>query len=145
MASWLWGDLLAQSFRNEPQQAYSELTPDAGRPFRRELFTDSSDIVQGNITLQLNDWIEFSTWYRENLKHGAIPFDFYDCRYSITRTGRFVGNFQVSENQGEFLISFKLNLDPINLQDTFVLLAQNGDTLLTQGGDRILGVRLLRV
>lgn len=143
MIKWLWGDLLAQSFRNEPQAGFIETSPDAGKDFRRQTFTDINDLVQGSVTLTKDQYIRFINWYSSTTKQGANPFSFYDCRVEEYRTARFVGKPIYSENSTFFNATFQLSLDPIVKYVDYYLTTEDGKYLLTEDSKRIVATQEL--
>ena len=98
METWKWGQIKLDGFRNEYQEGYIEVTPDAGIPFRRERFSDIQDIIQGNFTLDKTQYIDFMSWYKLNIRQGAIPFTYYDCRIGQNRVARIVGKPTFTSN-----------------------------------------------
>lgn len=92
LPKWKWGCLLNEGFQNEFQEGYIETTPDAGIPYRRLRFSDIQDIVSGSLSLVNNDYLDFMSWYKFDIKQGTIPFIFYDCRVKKDRTARLTIN-----------------------------------------------------
>lgn len=90
MIKWMWGKPLVNSYSNEPQKGFVETTPDAGVPFRRVRFTDIMDLVQASFILTKSEYADFMSWYKSDIKQGAIPFLFYDCRYDRERVARII-------------------------------------------------------
>jgi hypothetical protein len=88
---WKWGKALLSNFSNRPQKGYVEIEPDAGIPFRRQMFSDISDLVTASFSLTRENYIKFMSWYKYELKQGSLPFLFYDCRYKRDRVARLVG------------------------------------------------------
>lgn len=108
MERWIFGSLLNNSFSNEYQEGYIEVTPDAGIPFRRERFSDIQDIVSGNLSLINQDYIDFMSWYKYNIKQGTIPFLYYDCRVEEDRVARLTLNkpqFNRQSNRWNVLVT----------------------------------------
>ena len=111
MEKWKWGQIRLDGFQNEFQEGYIEVTPDAGIPFRRERFSDIQDIVQGKFTLEKVQYIDFMSWYKFNIRQGAIPFKYYDCRIGQERTTRIVGKPTWSSNSKYYDMSITLTFD----------------------------------
>ena len=111
MEKWTWGQIKLDGFRNEYQEGYIEVTPDAGIPFRRERFSDIQDIIQGNFTLDKTQYIDFMSWYKSNIRQGAIPFEFYDCRIGQNRVARIVGKPTFTSNSKYYDVSITLTFD----------------------------------
>ncbi len=111
MEKWKWGQIRLDGFQNEFQEGYIEVTPDAGIPFRRERFSDIQDIIQGKFTLEKVQYIDFMSWYKFNIRQGAIPFKYYDCRIEKERTARIVGKPTWSSNSKYYDMSITLTFD----------------------------------
>lgn len=111
MEKWKWGQIRLDGFQNEFQEGYIEVTPDAGIPFRRERFSDIQDIIQGKFTLEKVQYIDFMSWYKFNIRQGAIPFKYYDCRIGQERTTRIVGKPTWSSNSKYYDMSITLTFD----------------------------------
>lgn len=111
MEKWKWGQIRLDGFQNEFQEGYIEVTPDAGIPFRRERFSDIQDIVQGKFTLEKVQYIDFMSWYKFNIRQGAIPFKYYDCRVGQERTTRIVGKPTWSSNSKYYDMTITLTFD----------------------------------
>lgn len=111
MEKWKWGQIRLDGFQNEFQEGYIEVTPDAGIPFRRERFSDIQDIVQGKFTLEKVQYIDFMSWYKFNIRQGAIPFKYYDCRIGQERITRIVGKPTWSSNSKYYDMSITLTFD----------------------------------
>jgi hypothetical protein len=133
-AVWRWGEPLNEGFSNEPQEGYIETQPDAGLPFRRERFTDISDIIQASFILTRSEKNSFESWYRREIKQGAISFDYYDCRIEETRTARIVGKPSFSSNSTYYTLSIILNLDPFIRTVEKVLSTEDGKLVTTEDG-----------
>ena len=108
---WKWGQIRLDGFQNEFQEGYIEVTPDAGIPFRRERFSDIQDIIQGKFTLEKVQYIDFMSWYKHDIRQGAIPFKYYDCRIGQERTTRIVGKPTWSSNSKYYDMSITLTFD----------------------------------
>lgn len=109
MLEWNWGKPLLESFSNQPQKGYSEITPDAGSPFRRLNFTDIQDLATCNFILNRFDYIRFMSWYKLELRQGTIPFLIWDCRYGVQRVARLVGDVpQYTTNSKYYNLSLTL-------------------------------------
>lgn len=111
MEKWKWGLIRLDGFQNEFQEGYIEVTPDAGIPFRRERFSDIQDIIQGKFTLEKVQYIDFMSWYKFNIRQGAIPFKYYDCRIGQERITRIVGKPTWSSNSKYYDMSITLTFD----------------------------------
>ncbi len=111
MEKWKWGQIRLDGFQNEFQEGYIEVTPDAGIPFRRERFSDIQDIIQGKFTLEKVQYIDFMSWYKFNIRQGAIPFKYFDCRIGQERTTRIVGKPTWSSNSKYYDMTITLTFD----------------------------------
>ena len=139
MEKWTWGQIKLDGFRNEYQEGYIEVTPDAGIPFRRERFSDIQDIIQGNFTLDKTQYIDFMSWYKFNIRQGAIPFKYYDCRIGQNRVTRIVGKPTFTSNSKYYDVSITLTfdsgvfmLDRVLAANSAIPLVANGAYLTTQ-------------
>lgn len=139
MEKWTWGQIKLDGFRNEYQEGYIEVTPDAGIPFRRERFSDIQDIIQGNFTLDKTQYVDFMSWYKFNIRQGAIPFEFYDCRIGQNRVTRIVGKPTFTSNSKYYDVSITLTfdsgvfmLDRVLAANSAIPLIANGAYLTTQ-------------
>jgi len=138
MAMWGFGNLLSSGFSDEEQAGFEELTPDAGVPFRREVFTDIQNIVSGSLVLTNNDYIRFKSFYRSETRQGTLTFDFYDCRFGVTRTARFVGKPTYTATSNQWTVNLVLSLDPVVIKRESTIVTHNGDAIVTHDGKRIL-------
>ena len=112
MEKWTFGNFLNDSYQNEFQQGYLEITPDAGIPFRREIFSDIQDIVSGNISLDNGAYLDFMSWYKYNIRQGTLPFLFYDCRVQTERVARLtIEKPQYSRNSNRWNVSVTIIFD----------------------------------
>ena len=111
MKQWTWGQIKLDGFRNEYQEGYIEVTPDAGIPFRRERFSDIQDIIQGNFTLDKTKYIDFMSWYKHDIRQGALPFTYYDCRIGKNRVARITGKPTFTSNSKYYDVSVTLTFD----------------------------------
>lgn len=134
---WIWGEILNNNFRNEHQEGFVEVTPDAGSPLKRQKWTDVMDIMQGSFTLTAQKYVDFMSWYKTTIKQGSIPFEYYDCRYGIYRTTRIVGKPTYSSNSKFFNISIQLIFDNDIIYQDRVLVA-NPDKVLVANPDKVL-------
>lgn len=133
MDTWKWGQIRLDGFQNEFQEGYIEVTPDAGIPFRRERFSDIQDIIQGKFTLSRLKYIDFMSWYKADIRQGALPFKYFDCRIGKERIARIAGKPTFSSNSRYYDISVTLVFD----SEVFYLdrvLAANYDLPLVANG-----------
>ncbi len=135
---WRFGNPLSQGFSDEEQTGYQELTPDAGIPFRRQVFTDIQNIVSFRLILTLNDYIDFKSFYRTDTAQGTLSFDYYDCRFDVTRTARFLGKPTYQQLSNNYEVSCTLSLEQAETTLVFNLLTEGGDPILTEAGENIL-------
>lgn len=133
MEKWTWGQIKLDGFRNEYQEGYIEVTPDAGIPFRRERFSDIQDIIQGNFTLDKTQYIDFMSWYKFNIRQGAIPFKYYDCRIGQNRVTRIVGKPTFTSNSKYYDVSITLTFDSGVFMFDRVLAANSAIPLIANG------------
>lgn len=131
---WNWGNIKSSGFQNEQQSGFIETTPDAGIPYRRQRFSDIGDIIQGSVTLTKGKYLQFMSWYKFNIKQGAIAFDYYDCRLETTRTARIIDKPTYSSNSTYFDVQVKLYLEPATIYQDVVLVADE-DTILVADED----------
>lgn len=144
MLEWIWGKPLIEGFSNKPQKGYSEISPDAGIPYRRLNFTDIQDLATCNFILNRTDYIRFMSWYKYELRQGTLPFKIWDCRYGIQRTARLVGDVpQYNTNSNYYNLSVTLAFVPeVQILD-FVLVVNENDSLIVNENDYLLaGVEL---
>lgn len=134
---WRWGQILNNGFRNEHQEGFIELTPDAGSPFKRQKWTDVMDIIQGTFTLTALEYTDFMSWYKSNIKQGSLPFQYYDCRYDIYRTARLIGKPNYTSNSKFFNVSVQIALDTGIIYQERTLVA-NPDFVLLANSDKVL-------
>ena len=139
MEKWKWGQIRLDGFQNEYQEGYIEVTPDAGIPFRRERFSDIQDIIKGTFTLTKLQYIDFMSWYKFNIRQGAIPFKYYDCRIGQNRVTRIVGKPTFTSNSKYYDVSITLTfdsgvfyLDRVLAANSAIPLIANGAYLTTQ-------------
>lgn len=133
MEKWKWGQIRLDGFQNEYQEGYIEVTPDAGIPFRRERFSDIQDIIKGTFTLTKLQYIDFMSWYKFNIRQGAIPFKYYDCRIERERTARIVGKPTYSSNSKYYDVSITLTFDSEVFYFDRVLAANSDIPLIANG------------
>lgn len=123
MEQWKFPKIKAQGFQNEFQEGYIEVTPDAGVPFRRERFSDVQDIITGNVTLTKQQYLDFMSWYKVDIKQGSIPFTYFDCRSEKERVARIVGKPTFPSNSKYFDVNITLAFDSSVFYDDRVLVA----------------------
>ncbi|PNX49890.1 MAG: hypothetical protein BV457_00185 [Thermoplasmata archaeon M9B1D] len=145
LEKWRWGDLLSNSFQDEDQNGFIEVSPDAGQPFRRETFTDIDNIIKGYIIVSLEDYLDFKSWYRNTIKQGTIPFTFYDCRIEVDRTARFLDKPLYRQVSNYYQIEVKLSLEQTKIYVDYSLLTEGGEYLLTEGGENLVATKELIV
>lgn len=139
MLEWTWGNPLLQNFSNQPQKGYVEIEPDAGVPFRRLTFSDISDLVTANFSLTRNEYVQFISWYKYELRQGSIPFLMYDCRHGINRTARLVGdvpNYQTNSNR--YNLSVTIAFEPSIIQQDRYLTVGSDIPLLVNTDDKLI-------
>lgn len=134
MEKWKWGQIKLDGFQNEFQEGYIEVTPDAGIPFRRERFSDIQDIIQGSFTLDKTQYIDFMSWYKFDIRQGAIPFEYYDCRIGQNRVTRIVGKPTFTSNSKYYDVSITLTFDSGVFMLDRVLAANYDLPLVANGG-----------
>lgn len=124
MLKWIWGNPLIEGFSNQPQKGYSEIVPDAGVPFRRLNFTDIYDICTCSFCLTREEYVQFISWYKFDIRQGSIPFEMYDCRYGLERVARLVGDVpQFPTNSKFFNLNVTIAFEPsvINQERTLTV------------------------
>lgn len=137
MIYWTWGQILNNGFQNEYQDGTLEITPDAGVPYKRLRFSDTMDIIQGVFTLNKQQYIDFMSWYKFNIKQGTIPFQYYDCRYDIYRIARIVGKPTYSTNSNYYNMQVTITFDSNIIYQERTLVA-NPDLVLVANPDKVL-------
>lgn len=120
---WQWGEIKNSGFSNEWQNGYIEVSADAGSPFRRERFSDIRDIISGTFTLTKAEYLNFMSWYKEDIRQGARTFQYYDCRVEDYRTARIIDKPTQASNSTFFDISITLMLDPYTKYEQNVAVA----------------------
>lgn len=126
MELWRFGEILSNGFKNELQEGFIELTPDAGSPFRRVVFTDTQDLIQGTFNVSRFQYIDFMGWYRNTIKQGTIEFEYYDCRVDANRVARVIGKPTYTTISDRFNISITLSLEPYTtIQDEAIFDSDN--------------------
>ena len=134
MEKWKWCQIRLDGFQNECQEGYIEVTPDAGIPFRRERFSVIQDIIKGTFTLSKLQYIDFMSWYKFNIRQGAIPFRYYDCRIGQERTTRIVGKPTYSSNSKYYDVAITLTFDSEVFYLDRVLAANYEIPIVANGG-----------
>lgn len=137
MEYWTWGQIKSEGYTSQFQQGFLEITPDAGMPFRRQTFTDVSKIFQGTFILDKLAKKDFESWYKFNLRQGAIPFKYYDCEMEQYRTTRIVGNPVISAISNMFSISIQLTFDSEIFNILRYLKVNSNQFLLVNDGKRL--------
>lgn len=144
MLEWTWGKPLIEGFSNKPQKGYSEITPDAGIPYRRLNFTDIQDLATCNFILNRTDYVRFMSWYKYDLRQGTLPFLIWDCRYKKQRVARLVDDVpQYNTNSNHYNLSLTIAFtSSVEVFDWF-LIGNETDKLIVNNNDRLLvGVEL---
>ena len=144
MLEWEWGKPLIEGFSNQPQKGYTEITPDAGKPYRRLNFTDISDLANCNFILSRNDYIRFMSWYKLECRQGTIPFKIFDCRYGVKRTARLVdAPPQYTTVSTYYNLSLTIAFDPEVVVYDWALIINDNDYLIVNDDDALVaGVEL---
>lgn len=144
MLKWTWGNPLIEGFSNKPQKGFSEITPDAGSPFRRLNFTDIKDIATCNFALNKIDYIRFLSWYKYDLRQGTLPFLIFDCRYGIERVARLIDDVpQYNTNSNLYNLSLTMAFDSSIEVFNMALIVNDNDYLIVNDNDSLLaGVEL---
>jgi hypothetical protein len=144
MAEWTFGKLLANNWSQEPQKGYIENSPDAGKSFRREIFTDINKLRTGSIILDKGDSQEFENWFKNTIKQGTIPFDIYDCYVGFEREARFYdGSYKMIDVGGKMRLSFKLQFTPVDVVESFNWVDDKGNQIVDDlGNDMIFETKL---
>lgn len=146
MLEWKWGKPLLSGFSNKPQRGYIEVEPDAGVPFRRLTFSDIQDIVTATFSLTRDEYILFYSWYKHELRQGAIPFTMFDCRYGVKRVARLVGDVpQFSANSNRQNLSVTIAFEPSYIEQDRYLVVNDNDILIVNENDALIvnyGLRL---
>lgn len=146
MLSWKWGKPLLEGFSNKPQKGFSEITPDAGIPFRRLIFTDIQDLATCSFILNRSEYIQFISWYKLELRQGTLPFKIFDCRYGIERIARLIGDVpQYTTNSKYYNLSVTIAFDSGIQYFDWPLVVNESDGLIVNNNDRLIvsiGLRL---
>lgn len=112
MIYWQWGTIQVSNYQAEFQQGFVEITPDAGIPYRRQSFTDIQTLFQGKVTLTKTEKLDFQSWYRHDIRQGALTFLYWDCEIEAYRTTRIIGKPTITSNSNHFDINIQLAFDP---------------------------------
>lgn len=144
MIEWIWGKPLIEGFSNQPQKGYSEITPDAGIPYRRLNFTDISDLANCNFILNRSDYIQFMSWYKYELRQGTIPFQIWDCRYGVKRTARLIdAPPQYNTISNYYNLSLTIAFEPSIMAFDMGLIVNYDEYLIVNDNDELIaGVEL---
>lgn len=146
MIEWTWGKPLIEGFSNKPQKGYSEISPDAGIPFRRLNFTDICDLATCNFDLSRSDYIRFMSWYKYELRQGTLPFLIWDCRYKIQRTARLVDDVpQYTTNSNRYSLSLTIAFMPEIIYQEFNLIDKEDFYLIVNENDPLVISQELRI
>ena len=146
MIEWTWGKPLIEGFSNKPQKGYSEISPDAGIPFRRLNFTDICDLATCNFDLSRIDYIRFMSWYKYELRQGTLPFLIWDCRYKIQRTARLVDDVpQYTTNSNRYSLSLTIAFMPEIIYQEFNLIDEEDFYLIVNENDPLVISQELRI
>ena len=146
METWIWGNILSNNFQNQYQNGTKEVSTDAGKPFRRQMWTDIGDIMQGTFILEKAQYIDFMSWYKFNLRQGTLPFIYYDCRYGVDRVARFVDQVPTYvTNSNKFNMTCKIMFDSSIINSPRYLLVNGGLGLLVNGGKQLIVNKKLRI
>lgn len=137
MEVWRFGEVLSNGFANEPQSGFSELSPDAGNPFRRLEFTDIQDIMRGSFNVDMSGYLDFMDWYKNKIRQGTLEFLYYDCRVAQNRVARLIGKPQYTTISNRFTIAVTLSLEAVNVKQTYSLVTETGDNIITETGDNL--------
>lgn len=125
MIKWVWGKPLISSYSNEPQNGYIETTPDAGIPFRRQKFTDIMDLAQATFILDRNEYIDFMSWYKHDIRQGTIPFEIFDCRYGVERVARLIDKPTYQPNSKFWNVTVNIAFDSNIIEQERALIVNN--------------------
>jgi len=146
MERWNWGSILSNGFQNQFQNGTQEVSTDAGKPFRRMKWTDIGDIMQGSFILEKSEYTDFMGWYNFNLRQGTQPFTYYDCRFEVDRTARFVDQVPTYvTNSNKFNMTCKIMFDSSIINQSRALLVNGGLGLLVNAGKQLIVNKKLRV
>lgn len=120
--------------------------PEVGPPIERPRSSWAPEIYSLDMRLMtVVQFEDFQRWYRNTLRHGVLPFEFY---HPITRqrgAWRIVKGsppYQVTKQRRAspgarcIGVSFSITSFPVDVPDGF-LLQENGDYILQENGDRI--------
>jgi hypothetical protein len=146
MAEWKFGKLLASNWSQEPQKGYIENSPEAGKSFRREMFTDINKLRTGSVILEKGVAQEFENWFKNTIKQGTIPFDIYDCYVGFEREARFYdGSYKMVDVGGLMRLTFKLQFTPVDVVETFNLVDDLGNNLVDDLANQLIAETKLEV
>ena len=146
MERWTWGNILSNNFQNQYQNGVKEVSTDAGKPFRRLMWNDIGDIMQGSFILEKNAYLDFMSWYKFNLRQGTLPFTYYDCRYEVDRTARFVDQVPTYvTNSNKYNVTCKIIFDNSTINSPRYLLVNDGLGLIVNGDKQLIVNKKLRI
>lgn len=137
MATWRFGEIIANSFKNEIQQGYSEVTPDAGSLYRRQEFTDVKDLIQGQFILTQVQYLDFMDFYRREIRQGSLSFEYYDCRVDMTRTASIIGKPTFTTVSNRYYVNITLALEEVSYIIDQNLVTDSGELVVTDSGEQI--------
>lgn len=138
MLEWKFSKPLVNGFSNQPQKGYLETSPDAGIPFRRLLFSDIFDLVTCSFSFTREEYANFISWYRFDLKQGALPFLFFDCRYKKNRVARIIGDVpQYQTESNRFKLNLQIGFEPDIIYSEKLLTVADNKYLIVNGNDRL--------
>jgi hypothetical protein len=137
MIKWKWGKPLVSNFSNKLQEGYIETQADAGIPFRRLRFSDSLDLITASFVLSREEYIAFISWYRYDIRQGAIPFLYYDCRIDAERVARIIGNPEYAPKSTKRTVTLTLALEPVTVYNDYILLVNDNDHLIVNDNDKL--------
>jgi len=142
---WQWGTIQVSNYQAEFQQGFIEVSPDSGKPFRRQTFTDIQKLFAGKVTLTRTEKLDFESWYRWDTKQGTIPFQYWDCEIEAYRTTRILGKPTITSNSNYFDVSLQLAFDPAIVYQQRELIANPDSYLLVNPDLRLVVGKKLRL
>lgn len=129
---------LNQNYSEQFQESYVENTPDAGIPFRREIYSDVGKIAQNTFLFTDVQYNIFNNFYLNDTRSGSQTFLVYDCINDIDRPAKMIGTPSVTRLSNKWRVIFKIYLEPVRVIEDLLLSTKDGAILTTKDGKGLL-------
>lgn len=123
---------LNNGYQEEYQTSFTETTPDAGIPFRRETYTDVGRTIIGTALMNDSQKAEFDTLYLRDTRSGSKPVMMYDCINKINREAKFIGKPSIVRTGNRWSVSYRFYLEPTTVIAELYLITEDGRLVLTE-------------